>query len=379
MRFYLLVVFTLLFKIATAGGQPCSCNFSEGGTDDSRMFLNYSILGSPQYYWNFGDGSTSYDQTPFHTFPESGKYLVTLYGNDTTHHCHAYYQKWITINKFSTDSCIPFFSDTVFNSSGTDYLSISDSSFNCGNYNSTVLSGPGQGWPFGTWISLSPWSSALFLSCVQFFTVDSTNPFLLRRAYYKTISYNFLSSLSYDSCSANFEYYIDYQGAAATVHLVAMNKSASNYDFEVLGFGSPIHYYSDTASISYPYIQNEKYTPWLIGLYTQDNSGCRDTVWQQLLIHNPFYLSGIIEEDIGINFNIHPNPVTQSLTVSVSKSLTESCTLEIFNMLGEKIIEQTLAMGSRQTTIDVSQLSPGIYFCKLLTHKGVAISKFVKE
>jgi len=53
---------------ATAGLSPLAVQFNE------------STTGSVQYfYWQFGDGSTSYDQNPVHVYDKAGKYTVSLY------------------------------------------------------------------------------------------------------------------------------------------------------------------------------------------------------------------------------------------------------------------------------------------------------------
>lgn len=51
----------------TAGLSPLSVQFNE------------SVTGSVQYYfWHFGDGATSFDQNPVHTYDRVGKYTVSL-------------------------------------------------------------------------------------------------------------------------------------------------------------------------------------------------------------------------------------------------------------------------------------------------------------
>ncbi|WP_440950216.1 PKD domain-containing protein [Methanosphaerula subterraneus] len=52
----------------TAGRSPLAVQFNE------------SVNGSVQYYyWQFGDGATSFDQNPVHVYDTAGKYTVSLY------------------------------------------------------------------------------------------------------------------------------------------------------------------------------------------------------------------------------------------------------------------------------------------------------------
>lgn len=51
----------------------------------SVQFTDQSINASNSWYWNFGDGSTSQQQNPYHTFPSPGTYQIKLViGQNTT-------------------------------------------------------------------------------------------------------------------------------------------------------------------------------------------------------------------------------------------------------------------------------------------------------
>ena len=50
---------------------PVTVTFNGSGTDSDGRIVSY--------FWDFGDGFTSTDQNPTHTFTEPGEYLVRLY------------------------------------------------------------------------------------------------------------------------------------------------------------------------------------------------------------------------------------------------------------------------------------------------------------
>jgi len=97
---------------------------------------------------------------------------------------------------------------------------------------------------------------------------------------------------------------------------------------------------------------------------------------------NDLYIDNInISETVGINqitdpiniLNIYPNPASNNLSIIVS----QKSVIEISNIQGQLI--KTITNAEKQTTIDVSDLSGGVYIIKAKTENGVAVKKFVKE
>lgn len=65
---------------------PPSANFSFVGGEDFDNFLDFQFgnlsEGALNYLWTFGDGTTSTEFEPIHTFPEEGTFTVTLESSD---------------------------------------------------------------------------------------------------------------------------------------------------------------------------------------------------------------------------------------------------------------------------------------------------------
>jgi photosystem II stability/assembly factor-like uncharacterized protein len=73
---------------------------------------------------------------------------------------------------------------------------------------------------------------------------------------------------------------------------------------------------------------------------------------------------------------IYPNPVSEQLTIETTK-LTKESTLTIVNVSGQELIRQN--MKDSKTQLDISNLTKGIYFVKLITDKKVEVRKIIKE
>ncbi|MFA6925007.1 MAG: T9SS type A sorting domain-containing protein [Bacteroidales bacterium] len=74
--------------------------------------------------------------------------------------------------------------------------------------------------------------------------------------------------------------------------------------------------------------------------------------------------------------NIFPNPVKDNLTIEILQTKKESI-LTICNVDGQELIRQQIK--NSKTQIDISNLTNGIYFVKLITDKTVEIRKIIKE
>ncbi len=64
---------------------PWTASFTESSTGLTSSFTNTSIgtTGTTDYFWLFGDGNTSMNPNPTHTYATAGNYTVTLYVSDT--------------------------------------------------------------------------------------------------------------------------------------------------------------------------------------------------------------------------------------------------------------------------------------------------------
>lgn len=292
----LLVCFSVLAQ--------CSTDFSHTDDWETLTFTNLSSVPNAHYYWNFGDGSTSYDIAPTHAFPESGRYLVTLLSLDTVSQCHSLHQEWIDVVKQVPDACNAFMTDSLFTYNGSDYVQVSDGSSGCDGMSKYIDAGPAQNFPPGNWIGLSGWHRALFLERMRYVTFDSINGAVEHRQFYRTLPYNDDQLTTYDTCSANFEYAIDYQPDGAHVQFTTMGPPGADTIW-ITGFGNPLPLVGHTSSFVYPYYGG------LVGHWsnvwrrnTDVNHGCNSFYAQTLIVKDPYY-------EIPPSCQIDPEPTDQ--------------------------------------------------------------------
>lgn len=76
------------------------------------------------------------------------------------------------------------------------------------------------------------------------------------------------------------------------------------------------------------------------------------------------------------NITLYPNPSNSILNVHVQNTSSNG-TIEVYNILGEKVISQELL--SEATKIDVSGWNSGVYLVKISSENGEETKRFVKQ
>jgi len=148
------------------------------------------------------------------------------------------------------------------------------------------------------------------------------------------------------------------------------------------GDGSPVETVQDP---THTYIDTGIYTVTL----TAYNYNCSDIATYVIIVINStepvdttvgineFQVSPLDAGQAGLKFQVFPNPNNGQFTIEVHNTPQPELNLEIFNILGEKVIERNLISLNNDLKIDVSLSDRGIYFIKLQTDKGFIIKKVV--
>ncbi|MFT4902863.1 MAG: PKD repeat protein [Thalassomonas sp.] len=100
----------------TTGINPppfCYADFTstQVSASDSTFFTNLSAgtSATTSYFWDFGDGTTSTDETPVHLYATSGWYYVCLTIMDSTNNCYDTYCYNLNIVIASSGGCQAYF------------------------------------------------------------------------------------------------------------------------------------------------------------------------------------------------------------------------------------------------------------------------------
>ncbi len=84
-------------------------------------------------------------------------------------------------------------------------------------------------------------------------------------------------------------------------------------------------------------------------------------------------ITGLMEMQNFPTISLFPNPATTALFIT----LPQKSQIQILNIQGQLI--RTISKAEKETTIDIRDLSSGVYIIKAITEDGMAVKKFVKE
>jgi hypothetical protein len=76
-------------------------------------------------------------------------------------------------------------------------------------------------------------------------------------------------------------------------------------------------------------------------------------------------------------FLIYPNPASTQITISTPTTPDKTTTLTIIDITGKEVMNCELTQD--QTVVDVSGLSQGVYFVRVVNDRTVQVGKFVKQ
>lgn len=355
--------------------QSCKALYSYGAQFETVTFVNQSSAVNPHYYWNFGDGTSSYLENPTHEYPGNGFYLVTLYVHDLNTDKSDYYEMWLTITKNYTDPCKPWVTDSLFiDGNGVDYLKIIDLSSNCNGYQKYYLSAGGNNqslyYPLGK-------RHGNYLTYIAAITSNSSQLYGI-----KTSPFKYDRSKNYQDCSANFEFSVLSEDSnGQRIMFSAMNKKAKAYNWIFPGFGDPIYAHTDTVSVIYPcYPQADLYSklPWAM-LKTVGVNGCVDSIHQEIAclpISNTHV--GIRQDYFNQNnLKLSPNPVKEVLKLESTSLPSKQYTLELQNSFG-----QILGVWNYSGAIfelNMNEFTSGLYLIRIRNSETQGVFKVIKD
>ena len=165
--------------------------------------------------------------------------------------------------------------------------------------------------------------------------------------------------------SADFSYSDNY--LSIQLYDFSLNADAYLWDF---GDGQT----STTSNPSHTYAVQGTYT---FSLIVMNDCGI-DTTFATITLPSS---NGIVNQDEITNFKLYPNPATSDITLSYESGNLSEVEINIFNPIGQTIMSDIYSKQSMKfkKTININNLSDGVYIMEIKENNFKTMKKFVKH
>lgn len=322
-------------EFATADFEVGEAEFCE---DEELEFTNNSEVHEDQsldFTWDFGDGSTSEDEEPTHTYDESGSYEVSLVA-ETYGQCNDTMSRSVDVKALpEAEMQMP------------EELCVDEE----GQFS------PGQGA-----VGNFEW---------EFDDGEVSNERSPLHSYNEAGTYTVTLTVASDQgCESEYtgdvevpeipESEFESEAVGGQLSFSAVNENLASYEWQ-LGDGTT----TDEVDFTHTYDEDGFYD---VTLTVTDEAGCESTTTEEV----GYWAASLADQDDGeLDWGIYPNPADDF--VNVSFDLREEAEVEItlYNNLGQEVeVSQVelMSAGSHEIRLDnLDDLSSGVYFLELNT------------
>ena len=342
--------------------------------------MSWSEIGISSWTWEFGDGTTSNEQNPVHTYSEEGEYNVslTIESGDV---CESTveYTVWAGENTWYPDECQAMFYTKY---DWENYLTVHFVDFSWGSGNSNINAWQ---WNFGDGNGSSEQNPSHTYADEGEYTVELTIfTDSCTSTFYEVVYIEDWGN--WGDCQAFF--FPEFDSLSLNVQLYDL--SIPNAEFWNWTFGdgeesteqNPIHEYAETGI-------------YIISL-TSGSGDCASTFEMEIELiesesKNTVY-EGIIRKAYAVpvantsgveniknsvsQYTIYPNPVVNELNINFNSQVEAK--ISIINVTGQEV-KRIESSGKDYLKTDISNLPSGIYFAKINTINKTETIKFIKK
>lgn len=328
--------------------QQCHADFTYSDFGGVANFIDSSFgsgVGTVSYVYEFGDGDTSHNGNPSHTYATAGYYLVCLTISDPV--CTSTSCRYILAP--GGGPCTPMFTASTYCGLTTFTDQSSPANYSVANWdfgdNSTTTAAPGN-------ITHTYDTAGTYL--VFFTMVDSITG--CNSGYSATIT------VTLPEVSAGFTY--TSTGLPDNIVTFANTSTGAetyNWDF---GDGAT----DSVANPTHDYAANCNYT---VVLTAFDSAGCTSIVTAQIDACN----TGIPTYSSVLNsLSVYPNPAKENINVVLNSRMASDVVLTVKDVTGRNVVESTpihINAGKNNYNLKLPALSAGVYMIQISDDYGM--------
>ena len=323
---------------------PCMAfTFTSNTCTGFSNFTSTSINTPTSYLWDFGDNSTSTDPNPSHPYALNGNYNVTL----------------IACNASGCDTVVQPVQAIITGPKATSCYPVTQA-YCCG-IGITLFKISGPFGPIINNISNDGIVSYEDFTCTDTGTLITNYPYAV-------------------VCSTGFTY-----PEIVKVWIDLNNDGALDTTSEIVFFNDTVTPYHEGTMVIPSLPTNVYGVPLRMRVasdYQPSPLPCLDPQFGQHEDYSIFlnFFDGVKELNFETGFKVFPNPFTLSTKIEYALKHSSKVSLEVYNMLGEKVesIVSAEMQSSGKHSYDFTGQPSGIYFVKLSVDNKSTVEKIIK-
>jgi len=323
----------------------------------SILFFDMSNFQPGTWYWEFGDGETSSEQNPTHQYAEYGEFEVSLTIMSADSRCNETVMQLVIVEDMTMNCTANFWWHHNFQSNNPLEIKFMNNSYAYGPIISFA-------WDFGDGTTSDEEDPIHLYTDFGLFDVSLTIE--TESGCTDEVTYEVMVMDWTQDCLAIFVPYINEENPLEVYFEdYSIGEITDWYwefgDGEISNEQNPTHQYAEAALYS--------------ASLTITTFDCTSTFYYDIdlvngtVAYSPGPTTGIYEKD-ELEVSIYPNPVQNVLNIQLNT--TEDVEIQVVNMAGQ------LMFTSTQLSVDVSSLSQGVYFVKIVNNGQATMKKFIK-
>jgi PKD repeat protein len=377
-----------VITVIVGGGQGCQAYFygSPGWNPNSYEFFDYSSGNATNWLWDFGDGNTSTQQNPVHTYGSTGTgfYLICLTISEydpitqalvcTDTYCDSIY----LMNQPS--SCYAdFYAQDLGNNeamfANTSYPQTGSTWF--GNGEVDIDYGDGNiDYNIGSTINHTYSAAGTYYVCVTVWETDSAGTVLCTDTYCDSVTVT----------SGTMPCQADFQAIRDTGMVIIQNPNGTTTTtftdvFSFMDLSTPVNmiqswqwdmgdngvgqYLQNTSSTSqmpvYEFDTNGVYNVCLT-IVTMGGQ-CTSTTCDSIDFSMMQGQTAVNEVNAIEQLTLYPNPANDKITISLMSNTAGNLSIRLVNMMGQTLRTKKVTIYNEATnhSLDVSEIANGVY------------------
>lgn len=344
-----LIITLLSFGLYLTASAQCQADFTYSATNGTVSFTNTSTGGGIWSSWDFGDGNTSSQYSPTHTYTTSGNYLVCLTIFDSLSQCQSSFCDTLSV-QVTNPPCNASF--TYSQSNGTV------------NFTNTSSGSFFSSWTFGDGNTSNQTNPSN--------TYSSTGNYVVCLTIYDSLTQNQCTTCDTifvqadttggggNGCLTQSSAYMDSTGN------ITGNASGSAVMWHWIIYDAAWNFVYDTNNPNFTY-QAGLPGPYNVCLTAYDSA---QVVCDSICYTVGDTIAGITFPEEEIVFNVYPNPTQGVIHLEVSKD--QIAEIVLVDITGAVLLQENITEST--TDIDLSLYPKGMYFIHALGRKGQRLS-----